>query len=245
MKKNFLILILVFICNILLASNSLFEKANKLYQQEKYEQAISLYDSIQQNGLQSEALFYNMGNAHYKLQNWPESILYYEKALKTDANHEDALYNLQLANLKIVDKIEAIPLLFFQKWGNAIIASFPMDYWAVFCLLLLWIFLLLFILKKLTHLQLPKHLLTILICCSAFAFVCANRQYNQKKVQKTAIIFTSSVVIKSAPSYNASDLFSLHAGSKISITDQIGEWIHISLINGNKGWMLKENCQEI
>ena len=78
MKKNFLILILVFICNILLASNSLFEKANKLYQQEKYEQAISLYDSIQQNGLQSGALFYNMGNAYYKLQSWPESILYYE-----------------------------------------------------------------------------------------------------------------------------------------------------------------------
>ena len=231
--------------NILLASNALFEKANKFYAEQRYEDAIALYDSIQQKGLQSTALFYNLGNAHYKLQSWAQSILYFEKTLKINANHKDALHNLALTQLKIVDKIEAIPLLFFQKWINSIIAFFPIDSWAVFCLLLLWIFLLLFILKKLTHLQLPKHLLTILICCSAFAFVCANRQYNQKKVQKTAIIFTSSVVIKSAPSYNASDLFSLHAGSKISITDQIGEWIHISLINGNKGWMLKENCQEI
>ena len=44
---------------------------------------------------------------------------------------------------------------------------------------------------------------------------------------------------------NSTDIFTLHAGSKVQITDKIGNWIHIQLANGNKGWMIKENCQEI
>jgi tetratricopeptide (TPR) repeat protein len=245
MRKLFLILSLVFIGNILLASNTLFEKANKFYAEHKYEDAIALYDSIQQKGLQSTALFYNLGNAHYKLQSWAQSILYFEKTLKINANHEDALHNLALTQLKIVDKIEAIPLLFFQKWINSIIAFFPIDSWAVFCIIFLWLGVVFFAIRKLTDLQLPKHLFAILIICSALTFVFSNRQHTQKTQQKTAITFSSSVVIKSAPSFSANDIFSLHAGSKIRITDQIGEWIHIQLSNGNKGWMLKENCREI
>ena len=81
-----------------------------------------LYDSIQQSGLQSAELFYNIGNAYYKLQDWPHCILYYEKALKLDANNEDALHNLELVQLKIVDKIESIPPLFFEKWITSIIS---------------------------------------------------------------------------------------------------------------------------
>jgi len=245
MRKLFLILSLVFVGNVLLASNTLFEKANKFYAEQRYEDAITLYDSIQQKGLQSAALFYNSGNAHYKLQSWAQSILYYEKTLQIDAGHEDAIHNLQLVQLKIVDKIEAITLLFFQKWINSIIAFFPVDSWAVFCIIFLWLSILFFTIRKLTNLQFPKYLFVILIICSVLTFVFASHQYTQKTQQKTAIIFSSSVVIKSAPSFSANDLFSLHAGSKIIITDQIGEWIHIQLCNGNKGWMLKENCREI
>ena len=76
-------------------------------------------------------------------------------------------------------------------------------------------------------------------------FIFADRQFQQKSKQKTAIIVSSSLIVKSAPSFSANDLFSLHSGSKILITDQIGQWIHIRLTNGNKGWILKEGCKEI
>ena len=79
MRKLFLITTLLFAANILFASNALFEQANSFYAQEKYENAILLYDRIQQDGLQSTELFYNIGNAYYKLQDWPHCILYYEK----------------------------------------------------------------------------------------------------------------------------------------------------------------------
>ena len=245
MRKIYLIPFLIFTAKIIFASNAIFEQANKCYAEEKYQEAITLYDSIQQSGLQSTELFYNLANAHYKLQNWAESILYYEKTLKIDGNNEDAKYNLQLAQLNIVDKIESIPKLFFEKWIDSAIAFLPFDSWAVFALILLWLSFLVFCLQKLIGIQLPKQLFTIMIICSVFTFIFANNQFEQKTQQKSAIIFYSSVVINSAPSFSSNDLFSLHFASKILITDQIGNWIYIQLSNGNKGWMLKENCKEI
>lgn len=245
MRKILLIAFLIFTANSLLASDILFEQANKYYTEEKYEDAITLYDSIQQSGLQSTELFYNMGNAYYKLQYWPNCILYYEKTLKLDANNEDAKYNLELAQLKIVDKIEGIPLLFFERWINNILSFFSFDTWAVFCVIFLWLGFVMFCVIKLIRIQLTKQLFVILMISSFITFVFAKNQFGHKTQQKSAIIFSSAVVIKSAPSFSANDLFSLHAGSKISITDQIGNWIHIQLPNGNKGWMLKEACKEI
>ena len=245
MKKLFLIIALLFAANILFASNTLFEQANSFYTQEKYEDAILYYDSIQQNRLQSTELFYNIGNAYYKLQDWPHCILYYEKALKLDANNEDVLHNLELAQLKIVDKIESIPPLFFEKWITSIISFLKMDHWALLCTFLLWLSFLVFGIKKLSHFQLPKNLLIVLLIFSFFTFIFTDRQFQQKSKQKSAIIFSSSLIVRSAPSFSANDLFSLHSGSKILITDQIGQWIHIQLTNGNKGWILKEYCKEI
>ena len=245
MKKIAAIILFIFSANFLFAAEPLFEQANNFYAAEKYEEAILLYDSIQQNGLQSEELFYNMGNTYYKLQNWPNCILYYEKTLKLDANHEDALHNLELAQLKIVDKIDPIPSLFFEKWMDNLTLLLPFERWAILSLILLWTTLILFTLKKVVNMNLLNRIFILLIIFSTFAFVFANNQFKQKTMQKSAIIFSSSVVIKSAPTFSANDLFSLHAGSKIAITDQIGNWIHIKLANGNKGWMLKENCKEI
>ena len=151
---------------------------------------------------------------------------------------------MDLAQLKIVDKIEAIPSLFIEKWYNSFIYIFIIDTWAILCIALLWLSFLVFTIKKLLFYKFPKNLFTILFVLTILSFVFANSNFKQI-IQKNAIIFSSSVVVKSAPSYNSNDLFSLHAGSKVHILDQIGDWIYVSVVNGNKGWMTKENCIEI
>lgn len=245
MKKVTTIVLFILTANFLFAAEALFEQANNYYATGKYEDAILLYDSIKQSGLQSEELFYNMGNTYYKLQDFPNSILYYEKTLKSNTNHEDALHNLKLTQLRIVDKIDPIPSLFYERWIDNCTLLIPFESWATLSLILLWGSFILFVLRKTTSINFSNRICILLIILSAVTFVFANNQFQQKNMQKSAIVFSSSVIIKSAPSFNSNDLFSLHAGSKIAITDQIGSWIHIKLANGNKGWMLKENCKEI
>ena len=186
MKKIAAIILSIFSANFLLAAEPLFEQANNFYAAEKYEEAIQLYDSIQQNGLQSEELFYNIGNTYYKLQDWPNSILYYEKTLKLDANHEDALHNLALAQLKIVDKIDPIPSLFFQRWLDNLTLLLPFESWALLSLILLWTTLILFTLRKVTNMNLSNRISILLIIFSACAFIFANNQFKQKTMRKNA-----------------------------------------------------------
>ena len=69
--------------------------------------------------------------------------------------------------------------------------------------------------------------------------------YQRNITKKEAIIFTSSVVVNSAPTTNSTNLFSLHSGSKIEILDTIGEWINIKIANGNSGWILQNSIKEL
>ena len=49
----------------------------------------------------------------------------------------------------------------------------------------------------------------------------------------------------SAPSNQANKLFTLHIGSKVTINDQIENWVNISIANGNKGWVALKHIKEI
>jgi SH3-like domain-containing protein len=45
------------------------------------------------------------------------------------------------------------------------------------------------------------------------------------------------VTVKSAPSTTGTNLFLIHEGLKVKITDQLEKWKEIELADGNKGWV--------
>ena len=57
-------MLIFFISSIVYAQSldSLFVQANKLYQQESYIEALKLYQEIENNDVESSALYYNMAN---------------------------------------------------------------------------------------------------------------------------------------------------------------------------------------
>ena len=59
--------------------------------------------------------------------------------IERNENNEDALHNLELAQLKIVDKIESIPALPFEEWIDSIVSFLTTDHWAILSILLLWL----------------------------------------------------------------------------------------------------------
>lgn len=136
----------------------LFQKANQLYEQEKYSKAVQLYEELNEKGYISEDLYFNMGNAYFKSKDIAHSVLYYEKALKINPSGADAAFNLSLANEKTVDKIEAVPELFIYRWWNSMYNALSADRWAQLSVILLLIALIglcLFFFSRAVHIRKP------------------------------------------------------------------------------------------
>lgn len=244
MKPISLIILSIFISFKSLGEESLFINANREYANENYLTAISLYDSIASMNLESSELFYNLGNCYYKTQDWANSIWNYEKSLQLNPKNKNAHNNLKIAKLKIIDQIEPIPQLFYKRWWKQAIQLFSKENWQILALIYIWLVLFFQLIKKKLksnheYLRISLNALGIIIIFLTFASIKESKQKNE------AIIFSSSIIVNSAPSEKSTNLFSLHSGTKVEIVEEIGNWVNISIVNGNSGWVKKSHCKII
>ena len=217
------------------------DSAAVCYQATKYEQAISIYESIVAQGYESSELYFNLGNAYYKSNKFPYAIANYERALKLNATDEDIQFNLQLANTHVVDKIEVLPEFFLKSWGQSLVRALTSNQWAVLSIVSFVAALVLLLLFFLTDRPLLRRFAfwigLLLIVEAAFSFSFSSKQKAAVLNEPEAIVVTPSVVVKSSPDAAGTELFLIHEGLKIKVTNQNGEWSEIRLSDGNKGWV--------
>ena len=219
----------------------LLTKANSLYNESVYDSALILYQDIIDQGYSSATLYYNLGNTYYKLRNYPMSVYYYEKSLKLDPNNADTKHNIEIAQLFLSDKIEAVPELFIKKWWNNLSNIFSINTWAIITLILLgisFVCVFFYITANTRVLKKSMFLLGITaIIVTAISFSIAAKKYNYIKTNNEGIIIAPTITIKSSPSQSSVDLFVLHEGAKVKILDKTEDWEKIKIANGSIGWL--------
>ncbi len=227
----------------------LIDDANKKYNEASYREAADLYEKVLLNGFESSKLYYNLGNAYFKLKDMASAILYYEKANKISPGNEDILFNLKIANNNIVDKIEIVPELFYVRWWNTVTHIFTVDQWGIISLIFIILGLgmaLIFLLSGVVWMKKYSFWLGIVfLFVTISSYSLANERFNSFKKEHEAIVFTPTITVKSSPSDKSIDLFVIHSGTKVQITDHVGDWYEIKIANGSVGWMLAENIKMI
>ncbi|MFP4470581.1 MAG: tetratricopeptide repeat protein [Bacteroidales bacterium] len=227
----------------------LMEEAVKDYNEGRYEQAIELYRKVIVNGYESADLYYNMGNAYFKTNSMAPAILYYEKALKLDPTNEDAQFNLQIANSRIIDKIESVPEIFYVKWWKSLTHALSADNWGWVSIGAFTLFLLMllgFLLSRVLWVKKLSFWLGIfLLVITVSSYSLANNRYKSFRKDHEAIVFTPTVTVKSSPSENSIDLFVIHEGTKVQITDHVGNWYEVKIANGSQGWLPEDDIRKI
>ena len=206
-----------------------------------YKEALQVWTDIYNTGNRSASLDYNIGNAYFKLNNVPKAILFYERAALLKPADEDINYNLQIARTLIVDRFQEIPELFFVRWYNFISLFLSTNSWAVISIssfILSLLFLSLYIYSSGYRQKVFGFWFAIaffVLAFTSFMFTVKNKSlvYDSDK----AIITTPVVSGKSSPDNSGTDLFVLHEGTKVTLEDEVGEWLEIRLSDGNKGWV--------
>lgn len=217
------------------------EEAIALYKQGDYPAVVAIYENMLLKYGESFELFYNLGNAHYKSQNFPKAIFYYEKARKLAPNDEDLLFNLELANQHVIDKFEEVPVFFLKAWADQLYFLLPSNTLAITSLVTFNLALLSFFLfisrSELTFRKLALQVAGASLAISLVAGYAGFRQMVLLEEEVEAIIFESSVQVKSMPDEKGTQLFVIHEGSKVRVLEENGIWKKIRMKDGNVGWV--------
>ena len=146
-----------------------------------------------------------------------------------------------MAKKQVVDNIDLLPEPGFLRWWHELIGSRPADTWGTHTLVSFFLFLLLFALflfaTTIRNKQLTFWFAIIALSYSLLTFSFGSSQRGKFVHHNSGVITERSVRMKGSPSETGTELFILHEGLSVQITDKLGDWIEIRLADGNKGWV--------
>ena len=224
-------------------------EADSAYVAGNYQQAITLYESILSEGKSAE-LYYNLGNAYYRQENITKAVLNYERALLLSPGDADIRFNLQMAQSKTIDKVVPESEMFFVTWYRSLLNMASVDGWArmALCSLALAIILaLVYLFSDPVWLRKIGFFgAIVLLVCFVLGNVFAWQQRSEAFNRKGAIVIQSAVTVKSTPAKDGTDLFILHEGTKVRVTDgSMREWKEIRVPDGKVGWVESSQIEMI
>jgi tetratricopeptide (TPR) repeat protein len=230
-------------------AHALFEKGNAYYAKAQYKEAAAAYQAIVDEGYQSAAVYFNMGNASYKTGDIPSALLYYEKAHKLAPGDDDINFNIRFANSKTTDKVDAVPEFFLNRWWQAVMLSFSINALSVmsiaFILLGSAILAGYFFANSVTLKKFSFYASLLFFFLFVLTFFIAGRQTSYFENHRQAIIFSNSVNVKNGPIERSNTVFVIHDGTKVNVLDTSNDWMKIGLPNGNVGWIKVSDAKEI
>ena len=224
-----------------------YAQAGGLYSSGDYSGAAAIYRQLYDDGYRSEDLLYNAGNAFFKTGDNASAILFYERAKLLAPADEDIDYNLQIARSKVTDRFETVPQLFFVRWIDFLSLMAPTNLWAA-AAILMFILAMLCAVIFLTVARAKGRLLSFWLAIaalflSALMVSLAVRNNSLVNQNEAAVITCSIVTGRSAPGETGNELFVIHSGTRVTVEQELGEFLEVKLPDGNKGWV-RGDCLE-
>lgn len=224
-------------------------KANVAYLKGNYQEAIQIYNDVLEK-YESADVYYNLGNAYFRSDEITHAVINYRRALLLSPGNKDIIHNLTVAQSKTIDKVPVTDEMFFISWYRSLLGTMSVDSWANVALVSLIISLLLFLVYLFANNILLRQvcfyasgiLIVVFLVGNIFAWQIKNEIQNSKG----AVIVAPAVTAKNTPTATASDVFVVHEGTYVEVTDNtLKAWVQVRLDDGREGWMSAKDIEMI
>jgi len=248
MKEAYMaILFFLFSFGVIAQNNTLFQHATESYNEGEYNKAIGFYEQILDNKQHSSELYFNLGNAHYKLGEIGPSIYYYEKALLLKPNDVEIKNNLSYANNMKLDAIDEMPETVLVSFYKTVVNYLSFEQWAYLAVGMIFLFVLGYIvyyfLYNATHKRISFIASVLGLVLAVISVIMAYFQYNEFQKDNPAIIFSREIAVTSEPNDRSERLFTLHEGTKVNVVEELGNWQKVKIADGQTGWLPSEHLK--
>jgi len=218
-----------------------YAQGNSEYQKGNYALAEQSYRQIVDSGVNSGAVYYNLGNACFKQKKLGEAIYYWEKAQQSAPADRDIRENLELANLMIVDRMETRPDPLPMRLLSAIpgLLTIKQGSWLVFALFVVANLLFSgYLLAKNSRHSFRALMASILAAFLFVVFACSlSWKIYERDYRKNGIVIEPKADVRSGPGSENVSVFTIHEGMNVRVLGSAGGWYQISLPNGWNGWL--------
>ena len=226
------------------------EQGNKAYESKHYKKAVELYERALKDGASTQ-LYYNLGNAYYRLNDRGHAILNYERALNLDPSNGDARYNLEFvrekAQLNNDNGANFFSSLFADWVSHASSNTWAIIAFVAFLLTLAGVACYRFI-DSVALQKVGFFGAIAMAVITLFALSCSIYMHHRCTSKDHAIIMEDKAPVNKSPRAGDKDVaFTLPEGTKVEIVDSVlikgsqSEWYKIETTDGKVGWMYKHN----
>ncbi len=223
---------------------SQFVSAGLAYRDGRYEEAIRKYEEILQNGRESGALYYNLGNSYFKEGNLGRAVLNYERARRLIPRDSDLNFNYRYAISQSGQNIAEGTMSFLEGLIDHYIQFYTRAE-------MLGIIMFLSLLIGLAHLlslylkwsvRLPKGIIGVLTAIwilYGFGFII------KIQAERNLAVVVEKTEGRFEPREDATVHFSLNEGAKIKILKIEGGWSKIKRPDGKIAWIPQKVLESI
>ncbi len=211
-----------------------FRRANAAYEAGSYDEAVRLYDSTLL-GAQSPTVYYNRGNAHFRLNRIGLAVADYLRAWRMAPRDPDINYNLNFARQFRVDKNPA-PEGIWLRFVRTIFTLFnPLitRLLTAFSFFLSALFLAGYFLRQRLVLFVSGLVLAVF-----FLFGLGSVLYWRGATDRNlAVVVVPEALLRAGPGGEYREIAAAHDGLEVRIVERRPEWVLVQLPGGLGGWV--------
>jgi tetratricopeptide (TPR) repeat protein len=214
-----------------------FFRGNALYGDERYAEAVAAYEAVLASGVESGALHFNLGNAHFKTGDIGNAILAYERAARLIPSDPDLAANLAYAREISGDpsrpsRWSGIVFPLADRWSSDTLALAAAACW--------WTMLALMTLGRVapgTELFARRGAIVLGIAWVVIAASFGQRLRTVELPDRAVITANEEVVVRYQPSPSGTAFFAARPGTVLAIESAREGWYRVQARDGRRGWI--------
>ncbi len=220
-----------------------FFETNRAYKNGQYPAAVDGYRDLIAAGFDNGQVYYNLGNAYFRMGATGQAILSYERAHLLIPRDDDLAFNLALARNQAVDAThdsQAMPL-------GGLLGLDSLNLYEV-CLGFVGINALFFVILggrlfwKTEWSYYTIIFMGIIVGIAACGFAL---KWYTAATDDRAVILAPEVVVRAGPNAGDTVLFKIHAGTIVQYERAEEEWVLLHLSADKRGWAAADQLERI
>jgi tetratricopeptide (TPR) repeat protein len=214
-----------------------FDDGNKLYEEGKYVEAVKAYDQLLDHGQASAALYFNRGDALFKLGQMGRAIASWRQAQELSPRDADVKANLQFARTQARGGVP-----YHGDLWTRFVGLHSLNEWTLMTAVACWAFFGLLALGQWRP-ELARKWRTWLIVSGAATVllgVCLAGAISGDYLTTTAIVTAGEADVRNGPLEESQSIYKVRDGVELEVTDRKDNWLQVVDSAQRMGWIRQD-----